>query len=242
MTDLGSSELDLDSLESIQDPAGYFAARRGAGPVQWSEAQRAWVVLDHPDVGEAFRETDTLSADRITALERVAGDRPAAFMKVVDLLRGWMIFRDPPAHTRLRDPLRNVFTPRRVGDMHDLVAEVVDEVVDGLPPDAFDVRRDFASPLPALVIAAILGVEKEDRGKFQAWSDDLATIVFSTQPSATEPSRAISATDEFSAFFGGLIEAERSNPGDTLLSTLVAEADDELTAMELVGACTLVLF
>ncbi|MCP5027604.1 MAG: cytochrome P450, partial [Actinomycetia bacterium] len=47
---------------------------------------------------------------------------------------------------------------------------------------------------------------------------------------------------EFSAFFGGLIEAERSNPGDTLLSTLVAEADDELTAMELVGACTLVLF
>ncbi|MCP3910234.1 MAG: cytochrome P450 [Actinomycetia bacterium] len=236
------TDLDLDSDESIRDPAGYFGARRTDGPVQWSERQRAWVVLDHAEVGDAFRETETLSADRITALERVARDRPAAFVKVVDLLRGWMVFRDPPAHTRLRAPMRNVFTPRRVGDMHDLVAEVVDDVVGGLPADGFEVRRDFGSPLPALVIAAILGVEREDRAKFQAWSDDLATIVFSAQPSATEPARAISATEEFSAFFGGLINRERENPGDSLLSTLVAEADDELTAMELVGACTLVLF
>lgn len=244
MTDLNldGRGLDLDSPESIQDPAGYFGARRAGGPVQWSDRHRAWVVLDYEEVGEAFREGETLSADRITTLERVARDRPATFQNVVELLKGWMIFRDPPAHTRLRDPVRNVFTPRRVGDMHDLISEVVADVVDGLPADGFEVRRDFAGPLPALVIAAILGVDRDDREKFQAWSDDLATIVFSSQPSVTDPARAISATDEFSAFFGDLIERERAHPGDNLLTTLVAEADDELTAMELVGACTLMLF
>ncbi len=236
------TDLDLDSLESIQDPAGYFGARRADGPVQWSDAQRAWVVLDHEEVGEAFREGKTLSADRITTLERVALDRPEAFNRVVELLKGWMIFRDPPAHTRLRDPMRNVFTPRRVGDMHGLISAVVDDVVDGLPDDGFEVRRDFAGPLPALVIAAIFGVDSADREKFQAWSADLATVVFSAQPSATDPTRAISATDEFTAFFGELIEAERAHPGDNLLTTLVAEADSDLTAMELVGACTLMLF
>lgn len=236
------TDLDLASLESLRDPAGYFGARRAGGPVQWSDHHRAWVVLDHTEVGEAFRDGQTLSADRITTLERVARDRPDAFQRVVELLKGWMIFRDPPAHTRLRDPVRNVFTPRRVADMEELVGGVVDEVVGSLAGDGFDVRRDFAGPLPALVIAAILGVDGADREQFQAWSDDLATIVFSSEPSATDPTRAIGATDEFNAFFGNLIERERTHPGDNLLTTLVAEADENLTALELVGACTLMLF
>lgn len=236
------TDLDLNSLASIRDPSGYFGDRRGDGPVQWSAANRAWVVLGHAAVAEAFRDGSTLSADRITALERLAADRPAAFAKVVELLRGWMIFRDPPAHTRLRDPVRNVFTPRRVGDMAHLIEQVVHDVIAELPPGGFDVRHDFAGPLPARVIAAILGVDRSDHGRFQAWSDDLATIVFSARPSATDPARAIAASREFESFFGTLIERERADPGDNLLTTLVAEADDELTAMELIGACTLMLF
>ena len=236
------SDLELDSPESIHDPAGYFGARREQGLVQWSERHHAWVVLDHAEVGEAFRDSDTLSADRITPLERVAAARPAAFGRVVELLSGWMIFRDPPAHTRLRDPVRGAFTPRRVGELDGLIAEVVEEVVGGLPTDGFDVRRDFAGPLPALVIAAILGVDRADRQRFQEWSDDLATIVFSTEPSATDPDRAIAATDHFVDFFGTLVERARTDRPDDLLCTLVEEADDELTVMELIGACTLLLF
>ncbi len=228
----------------MADPATYFeSARAEAGSVQWSDAHRAWIVLDHADVAEAFRDGERLSTDRITPLERVARERPAAFGRVVELLRGWMVFRDPPEHTRLRNPVRNAFTPRRVDDLEGLIAGVVDDVMTALPLEGeIDVRRDFAGPLPAMVIAAILGVDREQRAAFQAWSDDLATIVFSADPHSTQPEQAIAATDHFAEFFGELIDQERSSPTDSLLGRLIADTGDEFSQLELVGACTLMLF
>ena len=242
MTD-NRAVIDLESAPSIADPTGYFEAARADGSVQWSDAHRAWVVLDHHDVADAFRDGERLSTDRITPLERIARDKPAAFGRVVELLRGWMIFRDPPEHTRLRDPVRNVFTPRRVDDLEGLVADVVAEVVDGLPDHGeIDVRRDFAGPLPALVIAAILGVDRDQRAAFQAWSDDLTTVVFSTDPRSTAGDEAIAATDHFAEFFGELIDRERAAPSDSLLGRLIADTAEDFTQLELVGACTLMLF
>ena len=235
--------LDLACHESIRNPADYFGPRRQDGPVQWSEPLRAWVVLDHAEASDAFRDAEHLSADRITTLERVAADRPEAFGRVVELLRGWMVFRDPPHHTRLRAPVRNAFTPRRVSDLTDLVAGVVDDVIGALPVEGtFEARRDLAGPLPALVIAAVLGVDGEQRNQFQQWSDDLSTLVFSTTPSTAPADVAIEAADEFEAFFGALIAEERARPSGSLLSHLIAEAGDGLSALELVGACTLLLF
>lgn len=234
--------IDLESQDSIRRPAEYFGRARSDGPVQWSDAHRAWVVIDHHEVADAFRDSDRLSADRVGPLERVANERPEAFRQVLELLRGWMVFRDPPQHTRLRAPVRNAFTPRRVEDLTGLVSGVVDDVLKTLPDGQFEIRRDFAGPLPALVIAAVLGVNGDDREHFQRWSDDLATVVFSTTPSTVPSDTAIRATEEFSRFFGELIEAERRAPTGSLLSHLINEAADELSALELVGACTLLLF
>lgn len=238
--------IDLNDPVAIREPAAYFARFRSQGPVHWSDAHRAWMVIDHDEVSNGFRDGERLSTDRITPLERVAIDRPAAFAKVIELLRGWMIFRDDPEHARLRNPVRNVFTPRRVDGLEGLIHSVVDDVLGGLPAPGsagtMEVRRDFAGPLPALVIAAILGVDAEQRSQFQQWSDDLATIVFSAEPRATDPDQAISATAHFADFFGELIERERRSPSDSILGHLVAEVGDDFTLMELVGACTLMLF
>jgi cytochrome P450 len=235
--------IDLECQAAFVQPAEYFGGFRGKGPVQWSEVHRAWLVLDHAELREAFRDSERLSADRVSSLERLAHRRPAAFGKVVELLHGWMIFRDPPAHTRLRDPVRNVFSPRRVDDLAGLVTDVVNEVVGGMPDSGeIDVRLDFAGPLPALVIASILGVDGTERHNFQKWSRDLATIVFSAEPSSTPTDRAVSATGEFEQFFGALIEAERNDPSQTMLGHLVTNTSDEFTTMELIGACTLLLF
>ena len=238
---IAANDIDLDDPASILEPATYWNARRGDGPVQWSATHRSWVVLDHAELSDAFRDGKLLSADRITPLERVAQHRPAAFGRVVELLAGWMVFRDPPVHTHLRDPMRGVFTPRRVSRFEDLVAKAVDEVLDALG-DTFDAREDLAGPLPAMVIAAVLGVDPADRDRFRQWSDDLATIVFATDPHATAPEPAMAAVEEFRGFFGDLIDRERSEPTGTLMTALVEGAGDDLSDLELVGACTLILF
>lgn len=88
-------DINLNDPMSVNDPNSYWSDFRSEGPVQWSESHRAWVVLDHAELSEAFRDGRLLSADRVTPLERVAQHRPASFAKVVELLGGWMVFRDP---------------------------------------------------------------------------------------------------------------------------------------------------
>lgn len=236
--------IDLNDPRSFTDPAGYFATFRAAGPVHWSEAHRAWIVIGHQALTDAFRDPVRLSSDRISPLERVAEHRPEAFQRVVALLSGWMVFRDPPEHTRLRDPVRDTFTPRRVASMTELITHAVERVLAELPDPGvtIDVRAQLASPLPAAVIAAVLGVDPDQRERFVRWSDELATMALSTTPHDTPPESSIAATEEFNAFFGALIEAERVTPSNTLLTTLVAAAGDSLSEAELVGACTILLF
>ena len=232
----------LTTPRMITDPAGHWDDVRAAGgPVQWSDDHKGWIVLSHRAVSDGFRNP-RFSADRVGALERAARHQPAAFGRTVELLAGWMVFRDPPAHTRLRDPVRSAFTPRRVANLAATVVALTNELLDGAVADgAIDVREDLAEPLPATVIAELLGVPASERERFRAWSDDLAEIVFATRPGTVDAEPVVAATAEFVDFFGGLVEHYRRHPADNLLTALVEESGD-LSELELVGACTLLLF
>ncbi len=236
-------DVDLGSVESIRDPAGYFrAAREQAGPLQWSDAHQAWVVLSHAENEAAFRDTSALSADRSAIFRRAAAKHSPAFGIVAELLSGWMNFRDDPAHQRLREPVRAAFTPRAVSALEKDVRETVEQTIGAFEGDTVELYERFARPIPALVIAAMLGADAEDRARFQDWSDDLGAIVFSLAPGAVVEAPLVRATQEFVAFFTRLIERERANPSGNLLSALVHSEAGELSTLELVGACTLLLF
>ncbi len=239
-----ADDIDLGCPASVRDPAGYFAPWFERGDVHWSEAQRGWAVIGHQVVADVFRDADGVSADRVTTLERVARSQPAAFRTVVELLSSWMIFRDPPAHTRLRAPVRGAFTNRRVSALQPLVDAIAAEAVDSLLHHADDGVADLTEhvsrPVPALVIGALLGVEPGDRPRLQEWSDDLAAIVFSLTPSGPHPRRVIEAADAFRSFFGELVAATR--PGDgSLLGDIVA-LDASFDRAELVSMATMLLF
>jgi cytochrome P450 len=236
-------DVNLGCAEAILEPARFFAeVRERGGDVQWSDCHRAWLVLSHDEVSAAFRETETLSSDRMGPLQRAAEGRTAAWAQVVELLSGWMNFRDPPMHTRLREPVRAAFTPRAVSALEPEVRAIVAEAIDAFPAGEVDLSRDFARAVPALVIAMLLGVERADRPRMQAWSDDLAKIVFSVAPGAAPEEPIVRAAGEFTAFFSALIAREREHPSGSLLSTIVHNSWSDLTPMELVGACTLMLF
>src|SRR5262249_46353677 len=192
----------LDSLDSVREPAKYYSdARQRGGAVQWSRAQRVWVVLSHAEVESAFRDVERLSADRAEVFRRAAAGRSPAFGEVVALLAGWMNFRDDPAHARLREPVRAAFTPRRVASLEADVRAIVERAIDGFEGDSVELLQAFARPIPARVIASLLGAAQEDSPRFQRWSDDLAHIVFSLAPGKVDEAPLVSATREFAAFF-----------------------------------------
>jgi cytochrome P450 len=238
------SSVDLDSLESVREPARYFAdARKRGGDVQWSDAQRGWVALSHAEVEAGFRDVARLSADRSEIFGRVAARRSPAFAEVAALLSGWMNFRDDPAHARLREPVRAAFTPRRAGAFEADVRAIVERAIDAFPRGGeVELYEAFARPIPARVIASLLGAEPEDSTRFMRWSADLAAIVFSLAPRDLDEAPLVSATREFASFFGALVERERAKPSGNLLSALVHSEVGALSPLELVGACTLLLF
>ena len=237
-------EIDLECRESVDDPTGYFArAREAGGGVQWSERHRAWLLLSHEQVEAGFKDWERLSSDKMDSFERVARRRSEAFNKVVELLSGWMNFRDPPVHDRLREPVRRAFTPRALESLEQDVEEIVAATLDAFPEGGADLMGDYARIVPALVIAAMLGVEPGERYRFQRWSDDLAHLVFSMNPAdETDEQPILWSTGEFTEFFSERIEQERRHPTGSLLTTIVEQNGNELSPLELVGACTLLLF
>ena len=235
--------IDLAAPEAIADPHALFHRLRATGAVHRSDVHRAWLVLSHAGVTACFRD-QRLSADRVPAFERMAESRPAGFQRVVDLLRGWMVFRDDPAHDRLRDPVRRAFTPRRVEGLAPAIEAIADGLLDELADaGGGDLRARFGVPLPALVIADLLAIPRADRAEFQTWSNLLSAVVFAAESRSSSADAAIAGAEHFWSYFTDLCEHRRRKPGDDLVSELVgAVGPGGLEPVELVGACTLLLF
>lgn len=234
--------VDLACDAAINHPAAYFAAAREHGDVQWSDAHHAWVLLSHAEVEAGFRDAENLSADRTSSFARAATGRSEAFGRAVQLISGWMNFRDPPVHTRLRQPVKAAFTPRAVSALEAQVHAIVDQALDSLGEGPADLNGQFAHTIPATVIAALLGADPADRHRFQGWSDDIGRLVFAMNPGQSPEEPVTSAAAEFVAFFSRLIERERRTPSSSVLSAIVHSEIGELSELELVGACTLLLF
>ena len=107
-----------------------------------------------------------------------------------------------------------------------------------------DFIADFAGPLPALVIMAMLCVPREELAKVKRMSDDIALFIGSSRTSPEKYDTAESATKEMAVFFLELKHDRQKNPQKDLLSQLVSLEDggDRLTEDELVATCILLLF
>jgi len=236
--------LDLGCEEALVDPVGYFGPWFERGDVHPHADPRGFAVIGHVAVADAFKDAETLSADRVSVLERVAARHGEDFRLVVELLSGWTIFRDPPVHTRLRVPVRSAFTHRRVTALEGMVEEIFERAFDDMEANAVDGVGDLtgrvAKPVPAQVIGALLGVDESDRHLLQGWSDDLAAIVFTVRPSETPPEGVVRAARAFHEFFGRLVDEARGDES-TLLGRIAA-LDTTFSRTELVGLCTMLLF
>lgn len=239
------STIDLLEPSAVDDPHAFFGPLRDADPIQWSERHRAWIVMGHPELDEAFRDR-RLSTERMSGFRsRLTGRRAEALAKAIDLLDGWMLFHEPPEHTRLRTPLARSFTPRAVGGLSTRVGDLVDGLLDEMASDdGGDLVERFTHPLPAAVIAELFGVPTDERDWLAGWSEKFGVVVFGAVNRPDYEDLARDAGDELEGRLRPLFDRYRAEPEDNLLSLLLTreEDDDGLTSAEILGACSLLLF
>ena len=186
-----------------------------------------------------FRVSDASSFDR----DFPAWRQNPAFVQGAD----WILNLNPPRHSRIRSLMARAFTARRIAGLEPAITRMADDLLDAMADRGADggvveFMHDFAYLLPITVICELIGIPEEDREGFRPVARDLAGI-FELNDIETLPSINAAAV-ELLAYFTGLAARRRANPGDDLLSDLLAVSDAEdgrLTDAELLHNLTLLL-
>ena len=222
---------------------GWFKTLRGMGQEfgrmrearrQGQVGSRFYALARHADVVVALRDAERFSSSPM-------GGPPPGISEEADLAptSGSLIGVDPPEHGSHRGIVSRGFTPRRIADLEPHIRKIADELV-----SAFEHRgecelvNDFANPLPVSAIVELLGLDPARRDDFKRWSS--AAIIESTQGAGAP---RFELMREFRAFMAAEVEKRRHDPGDDLISLLVAEGEGEgvLTTAQVVGFASLLL-
>ncbi len=227
------------------DPFPTYRHLRDEDPAHWSPDLKAWVLTRYDDVKRVCLD-ERMSSDRLRPFfASLPGNEATRMAELIRILTRWMVFRDPPEHTRLRRLASRVFHVRSIQALRPNVEALTAWLLERLGErDAFDFIAEFAGPLPALVIIDMLGAPRSELARLKRLSDEMALFIGSARGADAKYERAEAATREMAALFRELIAARRTAPRDDLLSQLVHldDAGDRLSDDELVATCVLLLF
>ena len=236
------------SDEILQDPYPTYARLHEEAPLHYLDVGNKWAVwsiFSHAECASIAKDP-RLSAKRAKQmLLPLPLSRQSEFSELARMLSLWLIFMDPPEHTRLRKLLNKGFSAAAVEGLRPQVEAIVDQMLKPLQYGAeVDLMREFANPMPVRIILEMLGIPQELRDTFVDWSRAIA--VFRGNPNRTveEARAAQDALIELTEFFRTTVAERRRNKGNDLISLLIdiEEEGEVLTEEELYAQCIALLF
>jgi hypothetical protein len=240
-------ELTFDPADPaiIRNPHPIFARLRAEDPVHWSDPMSGWIVTGYDDIVDGLTDSDVFSAERLTNVSKhlpEAARAPAA--EILRYLNSWMVFRDPPDHTRLRRHMSAVLNLPVFETLRPAVSELTTMLLDKLPDgDVVDLMPHFSILLPGMVVMQLMGVDRDRLLEVKRWSDDMMLFIGSARGVPDKYERARRGAVSMAALFKDLIARRRADPRDDMLSHLIASEVEgrQLDDDELVGCLMMVL-
>ncbi len=227
----------------VASPYPTYDLLRREAPVYWSAKWSAWLVTRHDDVLDVLRDHARFSnMGRYTQYlgQRSDAEREQLASLIEHYEHGGLVQSDPPAHTRLRRLMNLAFTPRAVARMRESVEEIVRHLLDEAEQrGSLELIGDFAFPLPAIVIAGMLGVPPEEREQFKVWSSQIQRFLGSGDAHFPYALEAQESWRRMNTYFAALLEERTRAPQDDLVSAFAAahDGDETLGRDELVRTC-----
>jgi len=229
--------------QNLKNPSIWYRTLRESAPIVRTYANRGWLILGFEQVQAAFTDprfsSDMRGNKFLVQLLRASADG----QKVQLLDDPSMLNLDAPDHTRLRKLVSHGFLRKYILSLEPNIRHIVQQCLAQINPEqnSFDLMEVLAKPLPAIVIAELMGLPQADRVKFQHWSDELLHLTRIDDPGLIE--RGNSASNLLLEYFTGVIEEKRRTPSQDLIGQLIAaeEEGDRLTAEEMYSTCILLL-
>src|SRR5436190_16294060 len=242
---MGSVELkyDLYSGRFRADAYATFAEMRERDPVLCQPGidgdTPIWFVTRYDDAVAVLLDDERFVRDPALALSpeelsAMSSGLPSSFA----FIDNNMLNKDGDDHRRLRRLVTKAFTPRMVERLRPRVQQIAEELIDRVEARGeMELVEEFAFPLPITVIAELLGVPAADRDSFRTWSNAMVTPALAAEDIA----RFGELMQAFVDYLRALFDERRRQPGEDLISALVAVEDggdtlDEARAVEHGGA------
>jgi cytochrome P450 len=248
VNETGSNKIvspDLASPRFKANPSPFYARLRNEAPV-WRTTLRdrrtAWLVTRYEDVAGVLKDR-TFAKDPLNAMDPEQRAKTPWVPGFLKPLERNMLDLDDPDHVRLRALVSKAFTPRLVEQLRGRIEALCEELLDAMErkggrQGGAELVADYALPLPATVIAELLGVPAQDHNKFHRWSSRVLSV-----SSSRDMMRALPAALAFVRYLRKMFERRRIDPKDDLMTALVQaeEAGDKLSEDELLAMGFLLL-
>lgn len=225
-----------------------YARLHEEGPLHYIDVDGKWAVwsiFSHAECA-AIAKDPRCSAKRAQhLLLTLPVGSQSEFTELARMFSLWMIFMDPPEHTRLRKLLNKGFSQPAVEALRPQIEAIVDRMLEPLQRGTeIDLLQVFANPMPVRVISEMLGVPQELHETFVNCSRAIAVFRGSPDRTVEHARAAQAALVELTAFFRKTVAERRRNKGEDLISLLIdiEEEGEFLTEEELYAQCIALLF
>lgn len=224
--------------EFVQNPYPFYEKARTQGPVHF------WQDYEMP-AAFTYATVSMLLKDRRLGREVPADlvKEPAPHTKpFYNIEAHSMLELEPPRHTRLRGLVMRAFTSRRIQSLGPEIEVLCRELCAEFPDQPFDLLENYATKVPVIIIARMLGVPETMCDELLRWSNAMVAMYQASRTFETEMDAA-KASSEFYEFMRGYVEKRRKTPGDDLLTELIAAEEDgeKLSTDEMISTCILLL-
>ena len=203
-------------IEQRFSPFDFYSSMRKNNPIVFDEENERWGVYRYNDIEKILRDHSRFSS-KFGPLDLPLGIPPEY---EENIHRPSLINSDPPYHRKLRSIVDTLFVPIEISKLAPRIENIVNELIDKIieknnntTTSTMDLISDFAYPLPATVIAELLGVPFEDRDTYHQWAD---VIVGLEENSNIDYIKKVSKTfDEMDVYFSKLIEERKKSSSST---------------------------
>ena len=230
------------SHQLLTNPYPAYHVIRKLDPVHWSDSWQSWFITRYEDVAALMKDSRLSVAQVSNFSNRLNTDGASTSeseqaQKSLPSIEAWLasflLFTDPPAHTRLRALISKAFTPRSVELLAPVIQARVDRLLEPLQTGQIvDLMQALAIPLPVMTIADFLGSRPQDFQELQGWSHDLASFLGNEHLSPAVVERSLASLEGMAEYFRALMQERRERPQEDLMSRLLQAQHEGSTLQE----------
>lgn len=234
----------IEMQRSLQDPYPFYRKLRAQFPIVYSKNldtvfvsryQTCNMILKEKQFGHTPNDMEEPSPIFDRYMKEYGDKHPK-------MKRRSILSLNPPDHTRIRNLASKSFTPRAIEQLKPFIENLSENLLRPNATHEIDLITQFAAPLPAYVIAKLMGVPEHDMPRFKILSDEFAKL-FNPLSSDNDIYDGFVAKGELGKYFSGLIDIKKKDPSEDLLSKMVTDMEGgyNITVEELLTLCTLLL-